>query len=127
MDKKISFDFDATLAEEPIQEFAKELIDKGYTVVITTARRKVHPKYDDVNDDIYQVAEKLGITEINFTNLKDKVEFFSKSNDYLVHLDDNKWEVQFIEDEHSCRTKAIRWVDNQSWKQEMLDYIEKNS
>jgi restriction endonuclease Mrr len=35
---KISFDFDSTLDREDVQEFAKELVEKGHDVWITTSR-----------------------------------------------------------------------------------------
>jgi len=44
MDKKIvTFDFDATLSRPDVQEYAKELIEKGIDVWVVTAR------YDDLH------------------------------------------------------------------------------
>lgn len=35
---KISFDFDATLSRQVVQDIAKSLIQKGHDVYITTSR-----------------------------------------------------------------------------------------
>ena len=73
--KKISFDFDSTLKELNVQEFAKELIECGFEIWIVTSRfdddptkiTEHHPswmkalKFPGTNDDLRKVAEELDI------------------------------------------------------------------
>lgn len=105
---KVSFDFDETLSRLAIQDYATNLIDKGYDVWIVTSRLN-----DEVlankfkmtlknayfgNKDLYDVAKMLGIPKdkIIFTNLGNKYHFFLDNNDFLWHLDDDKIELELI-------------------------------
>lgn len=99
---KISFDFDSTLTREDIQQIADDFIMRGHDVHITTSR---HSKsmYKLVgggeisfpNKDLFEVAEKLGISEknIHFTEMKEKVEFL---DGFDIHFDDDEHEIDLI-------------------------------
>ena len=89
---KVSFDFDDTLDAARIKSIAKECIKRGYDVSIVTARpHETLVKFggEDWNDDLYEVANDLGIdaNNIHFMNLKPKYKFFQK-NKFDWHLDD---------------------------------------
>ena len=112
---KISFDFDSTLSKPSVQEYAKKLIDAGHEVCIITTR------YEDVNRywftashyDLETVAEKLGITDITFTNMVDKYHEI-KSKGIQLHFDDDFREHETIQKYTDCRTiqiKKSRWKE----------------
>ena len=82
---KISFDFDGTLSRESVQKYAKQLIDRDFNCIITTYRLEEYSPPDS-NDDLFAVAEKLGINEVRFTEGKDKSSFLE---DVFIHLDDD--------------------------------------
>ena len=82
---KISFDFDGCLDRESVQRYAKELINRGVPCIITTYRLKEYTPPDS-NNDLFAVAEKLGINEVRFTEGKDKSSFLE---DVFIHLDDD--------------------------------------
>lgn len=88
--KRGSFDFDSTMSQKQVQKIAKQLIKNGVEVWIVTRRGE-----DRDNRDLFEVAENLGITNIHFTNFKDKWEFF-KDNNFLFHLDDDVIELSMI-------------------------------
>ena len=74
---KISFDFDGTLSRKSVQKYAKQLIDREFNCIITTYRLKEYTPPDS-NNDLIEVAEKLGISEIRFTEGKDKSGFLGE-------------------------------------------------
>lgn len=123
----ISFDFDSTLDAVEMQDFAKQVKALGHKVVITTARldnfQSSHP---EDNEAVYAVASDIGISEINFTNLKDKVEFFTGKSEYLLHIDDSKSEVKYMNEEKSCKTHAFLWWEFEDWRERILKFIEEN-
>ena len=90
---KVSFDFDNTLDKIYVQDYAKSLINKGIEVFIITARfnelRKSFYKTNPQNEDLFKVAEKLGIKERNiiFCNMEDKSTAIIDT-DLKFHLDD---------------------------------------
>ena len=110
---KVSFDFDSTLEFKEVQEFAKDLIERGYHVCILTTRYEDPSKYSfDVHQHLFDVAKKLGITEIHFTNMEWK---YKTIDDYgiAIHLDDNyRYEVYIIN--KYCKTKAVHY--SYGWK-----------
>ena len=73
----ISFDFDGTLSRESVQKYAKELIEREIPCIITTFRQKEYLPPDS-NDDLFAVAEKLGINEVRFTEGRDKSSFLEE-------------------------------------------------
>jgi hypothetical protein len=99
--KKVSFDFDSTLSRLDIQQYAKELLNRGIDVWICTSRfddNNARNKYS--NDDLYLVADELGIQRENiiFTNMQLKY-YFLNGNDFIFHIDDDNIELEFLESE----------------------------
>ena len=87
----ISIDFDGTLTQEGIFTLAAELIDAGHEIWILTNRNDdAHTDDKDKNNDLYDVADKLGIplNRIIFQNTLFKSFWFNNS-DMDIHLDDN--------------------------------------
>lgn len=78
---KISFDFDGTLTDRKYQDLALKFIENGIEVIIVTAR----PSYED-NYDLEDVAKRLGVETIRFTNYEDKTPFLL---DCEIHFDDD--------------------------------------
>lgn len=127
---KVSFDFDDTLDRKEIQEYAKELIDRGIEVWIVTSRHRSIEMYGKpVNkaarefilkqyNNLFEIAEKLGIPEehIHFTNMEYKYKYFEKNNDFIFHLDDSDDELRHI---NMFLYKKVLGVDSyrSDWKQ----------
>ncbi len=94
---KVSFDFDGTLSRPDVQEYAKELIEKGIEVIVTTSRFDESNKHlypvNPTNEDLYAVTDSLGIKRENiyFTNMDDKINYLH--NDIAWHLDDDEYEL----------------------------------
>lgn len=97
---KVSFDFDGTLSRPDVQEYAKELIEKGIEVIVTTSRYDESNKHlylsNPTNEDLYAITDSLGIKRENiyFTNMDYKVNYLH--NDIAWHLDDDErelWEI----------------------------------
>lgn len=122
---KVSFDFDGTLAEKHVQEYARELIERGFEVWIVTSRFGDDTKYkkffqtttnvDLVNDDLWDVAKKLNIPKerIHFTDMEDKWRFLKDKN-FAWHLDDDWVENRLIL--NNAKIAAINVWGNNSWK-----------
>ena len=124
---KVSFDFDETLSFKSVQEYAKELIEKGIEVHIVTSRYENRDDYDFVwengHNDLFKVADNLGIPRenIHFTNMEDKFHFFL-DKDFIWHLDDNNVELLCIN--INTKTKGIDRVKS-NWKQKCEELISK--
>ena len=90
---KVSVDFDNTLSREDVQNYAKNLLEKGIEVFVVTARfnelRKSFFKNNPTNNDLWAVCNKIGIPERNviFCNMEDKYEQLVDTN-LVWHLDD---------------------------------------
>jgi len=106
---KLGFDFDNTLDRKNIQQYAKELISRGYEVWIVTGRmtNDIYTKHMfskgiivpyNINSDLFKVAKEVGIPEnrIQFMNMRDKYHFFISHPDFLWHLDDDFIEIKGI-------------------------------
>ena len=126
--RKVSFDFDYTLGHlREVQEYATELISKGFDVHIVTSRFDSLDKYDKVTIAVYgitdlkeeheylfEVADNVGIKRenIHFTNMELKYKFF-ENKDFVMHLDDSCVEIDNI----NAKTKTIAVnVTNSNWK-----------
>jgi len=117
--KKVSFDFDDTLEFGDIQDFAKELMDIGIEVHITTSRYENLDDYlptifPDGHKELFRVAEKLKVPRdhIHFTNFQNKSTFI-KGQDFIWHLDDDFMEIKDIN--RTTKTKGIYVLGN-DWK-----------
>jgi hypothetical protein len=123
MNKKISFDFDGTLARKDVQAYATELVDEGYEVWIVTSRCATEPALakgwhwvEKQNQELYDVAESVGIPRerIQFTEHVDKIEFLEGKN-FIFHLDDDPdelWEI--VKSGDSCNpvnVEHFEWLE----------------
>lgn len=126
---KVSFDFDGTLSELEVQEFAKNLANKGIEVWIITARidnetgKKNNWHWiENQNKSVFEIAKHCLIKSknIKFTSMCDKIEFI-KGKDFIFHLDDDIYEIDLINNS-SDKCKGIYMLDN-NWKQKCLNLI----
>lgn len=98
----VSFDFDGTLSREDVQEYARDLIDKGIEVLVVTSRYDEDNKHlypaNPTNEDLYEVTDKLGIPRenIHFMNMELKADFLKEKKNVDWHLDDDEIEVDEI-------------------------------
>lgn len=106
---KVSFDFDDTLDKEHVQDYAKMLVENMVEVHIVTAR--VSDKYYPlpVNNDLYNIAQKLGIKRehVHFTDGDWKVGFFIRNTGFVWHLDNDYRELVKISRAKECKTYPI--------------------
>ncbi len=125
--KRVSFDFDSTLDREDVQLFCADLIKKGFQCWIVTSRfsdeeleKKWSMRFPDANKTVFEVASNLGITNIKFTNMKNKSEFFEENQDFIFHLDDDDLEIRFINED--TKVKGILCMSN-DWLNECKELI----
>lgn len=134
---RVSFDFDGSIGQKlHLQEYAKELISRGFEVWIVTARYdtterytedfKVKYKILDIEAEhkhLYDIASECGIQRdhIQFMNMALKSEFF-KDNDFLWHLDDDQFECNDIN--KNTNTVAIQ-CNSSNWKHKCERLIKK--
>lgn len=123
--KKVSFDFDGTLEIQAVQDYAKELIERGVEVWVVTSRfgdQELYQKFyktttnvDLTNSDLRLITNKLEIPEerIHFTNMRDKWEFI-ENRGFTWHLDDDWIENEMIN--ARTFTKGIDIFGNPDWK-----------
>ena len=93
---KVSFDFDGTLTEEPMQKLCAKFKTLGADIFITTSRtKKLMGEFKVDNDDLYQLADKMDIPRqnITFTAYEDKFLFL---DDMDMHFDNDFEEVFLI-------------------------------
>jgi hypothetical protein len=120
---KLSFDYDSTLDQEHVQEFAKNCIEEGHEVWIVTSRlsekyiseNSLSSQNSNQNEDIYKTADLLGIPKerIIFMNYQDKSEFLNEK-DFVFHLDDDTdvlLDIDFSVDD--CQAIDVKHPD---WK-----------
>lgn len=105
-DTKVSFDFDGTLDKPDIQQYAIELVEKGYDVWIHTLRMddKLFDHAREWNKDVYKIADLVGIPKENivFCNMGDKWNFLKDKN-FVWHIDDDHIECDMINRRIGCR------------------------
>jgi hypothetical protein len=123
--KKVSFDYDETLSEGYVENFAKELIDFGFDVYIITARSsddewiksfKGGLVKSDFNNDIWETCKRIDLPKekVIFTAYSDKIDFI-KGEGFIFHLDDSELELKLISDSNdSCSPINVKhkgWED----------------
>ena len=129
---KVSFDYDGTLALPSVEEFAKELVDKGIEVWVVTSRvgdddleKSFQPwKSPNWNDDLWESCERIGIPKdrVKFTSFVDKIDFL-KDKDFLFHLDDDLYELTAImASGDKCQPLNVGHFE---WKENCLEIINK--
>jgi hypothetical protein len=99
----ITFDFDGTLARPIVQEYARELICRGFNVHIVTTRLETGSGIYVDNSDLFEVARDLNISESNikFTNMQYKSPTI-KNLKSIIHFDDNVDELELINSNTDC-------------------------
>ena len=132
---KLSFDFDGTIENKHIKEYARQLIEKGHEVWIVTSRYgddELYKKFfhttthvDLTNNDLWDLAKEIGIPKerIHFTNMEDKWKFL-KDKGFLWHIDDDWVENRQIL--NNCKpTKAVSSFGNPNWRAKCQRLIKK--
>lgn len=126
MKKIISFDFDSTLDNPFIQEYAMELRSRGFDLMVCTSRFEPGYKHDHKvfewdSADLFMVTEILGINKVVFTNMKDKA-LVLKDYDILFHIDDDHWEIFAL---NEININAVLFDEN--WKENCEKIIKENN
>lgn len=97
----VTFDFDSTLSRVDVQDYACDLLSRGYDVWVLTSR------YDELHkhlyaknptlDDLYEVVDRIGISrdKIRFQCMRPKAEWLYNTN-VIFHLDDDSVELNDI-------------------------------
>ena len=117
---RVSFDFDSTLNTFGAEQYAKELIERGINVIVCTSRcddetaNKLYRNYSHYNDDLKETCNRLGITEVYFTNHADKADIIDDLN-VVWHLDDDMIEISLIGEK--CQTPGIDFFSDCDWKE----------
>ena len=110
----ISFDFDGTLTNPKVAELAQTLVLKGHEVHIVTSREDPVVKYrnPDWNRDLFDTAHWIEIPYINihFTNLNPKIVFFKTEPKFDIHIDDQIYEINDIEESLTCKVHGVHFV-----------------
>lgn len=123
---KVSFDFDGTLTRLDVQRYARLLNRMGLEIHIVTARHKAHDLDKNDHQDLWMVANKVGILDrnVHFLNCADKSKFFIKEdNDFIFHVDDNWFTVDDI-NEHTDVTSVC--VLDEGWLMKCDELIKDN-
>lgn len=116
---KCSFDFDGTLSEEIVQEYAKELLAKGVEVWVVTTRWDENHKHkytlNPTIDDLWEVVDKLGIPRhhVRFTCMEWKQKYLDGTN-FVWHLDDNEEEYRIVR-QNGCNVPIVL-VTSHTWR-----------
>ena len=128
---KVSFDYDGTLSLPHVEEFAKELVEKGYEVWVVTSRVSeedsvLHPwGGTHRNKDLWESCKRIGIPEdrVKFTSFADKIEFLEGMG-FLFHLDDDLYElITIMESKDKCQPLNVGHFE---WKENCLEVLNKN-
>ena len=109
---KISFDFDSTLDQIPMQKLASGFMEMGAEVFITTSRgTEMYGGIKLDNTDVFQLADKLGIKRENiiFTNYDDK---FNYVKDMSIHFDDDYEQIFHINEHPLCKAIGFLYTHN---------------
>jgi hypothetical protein len=121
---KVSFDFDGVLDNIHIQRFAKELMNMGIDIHVTTSNP--NPNKDPIFTNftmhhVYKLTDKLGIDRenIHFTDFSPKYIYFIMNGDFTFHLDDDENEVREI----NSYTKVKAIFFDESWKDKCLEAV----
>jgi hypothetical protein len=136
---RVSFDFDDTLTEPGVAQYAAKLVDRGVDVWIVTARltdELVKQKYGKEiggrvyippfagNQDLYKLANEIGISQSNikFTNLSGKGEWFKKHPNFEWHLEDSPKQIFDIENVSNVNVINVLRRD---WKEQCEELLKK--
>lgn len=124
---KVSFDFDDTLDRPAVFEFAKQLVDEGFDVWITTCRLSPENAPSiSWNDDLFKVVKELGVPKTNviFTGLNPKWKHILNCN-FIFHLDDDSSAIKLINKHTKYKTVGIGSRGGNDWKAKCIKAINK--
>lgn len=125
---KVSFDFDGTLSEPVVQEYAQELIARGVEVWVVTTRWDENHKHkypmNATLDDLWEVVDKLNIPRwrVRFTCMQWKYTYLDGTQ-FVWHLDDNETEFDYAR-KHQCNVPMV-WVEQKTWKEKCEELLNK--
>lgn len=129
----VSFDYDKTLTEFEVMQFAIELVSRGFDVHIVTARHcdaNVH-KYlqplwrENKNRDLWRSVEQLGIPKenVHFTEFECKVPFLKELN-ALFHIDDDELQLHEINlAKIPCKPFSVL---DENWQANLINFLAEN-
>jgi len=132
MKKLISFDFDGTLVDEfgghpmnsqkdEVQSLVKKYLKDGHEVIIITKRygpENSHLGLKNEHVEVYELAKKLGIERVIFTNREWKFSYIINLG-VNMHFENSDGEIQLInqackEHNHNCLVVPVEdpyWRD----------------
>lgn len=128
----VSFDFDSTLSRTDVQEYAKELMERGIVVWVVTSRfdelHKHRYPHNPTNDDLWEVVDRLNIPrwQVRFTCMENKSKYLLNTS-VVWHLDDDPIELSQMGYD-KCKTFGIS-VNSGNWKakcERIISIIKKN-
>lgn len=126
----VSFDFDSTLSRKDVQEYAKELLQRGIDVWIVTSRydelHKHRYQHNPTNNDLWAVIDELNIPrwKVRFTCMESKSLYLIHTK-IVWHLDDDTVELYEMR-YNKCQTVGIS-VNSGNWKQKCERYLERSA
>jgi hydroxymethylpyrimidine pyrophosphatase-like HAD family hydrolase len=108
---RVTFDYDDTLTEENVRQYASELKERGFDVWVVTARTS------NFSQDVYSDTDELGIARnhVIFTEGEYKQDFIREIAP-IFHVDDDHIETVLIR--ASTRTVGVRHSHNPDWMDE---------
>jgi hypothetical protein len=122
VENKISFDFDGTLEDdfdgtpnpqkEEIQNICKSLVEQGKDVCIITKRYSFDTGMGE-SDKVYQLALRLGVSDVHFTNREFKHEKIHELG-IQVHFENAEYESGLIQ-EKNPQTLVIH-IEDPYWR-----------
>jgi len=124
---KVSFDYDGCLSIPEIQEYATKLVKRGVEVWICTSR--LSPKdapSGEWNDDLFEVAKKVGIERKNiiFTSFEksgtNKNEVLNDKG-FIWHLDDDWMDLSYIKTDSDLI--GISCFGNPEWERQCEELL----
>lgn len=133
---KISFDFDHTLSQPTVQDFARQLAAAGWELWIVTMRFDTKERMERYyrerqelaedwqgNDDLFQVARQLGIPRrrVIFTNWQWKSRFLARRR-FILHVDDCKYLLGEIRKKR-LPLRVLNCWNNHRWQKVCLDVL----
>ena len=119
---KIGFDFDGTISEKPMQLLATKYLKLGAEVHIVTSRAtEMHGGHKLPNDDLFQLADFIGIKRenITFTSYEDKYTFVK---DFDVFYDNCELEIGLINDFPSGKVIGFLYEANLRREQQQAKF-----
>ena len=116
MKLKVAIDFDDTLDQEEVQEYASDLIARGIDVWICTARMNNEMGNPNWNNDVWFMCSRIGIPITNtiFTNGSNK-SYFLKDSGFLWLLDDMGSNIEDLS--KNSKVIPILYVGYNNWKE----------